>query len=144
MSALSTDIHKHFMTMNNDIKQLCDWLRVNKPDLNVNITDYMLFSKSNLPNHVTRHHYRKETKYFHRHIYHTCKQLSRSLFSLNRVKHFFQAWGGTHRTYIKKIMVLQRQAILVINKALYNDQTIHYCLEMRTLKLDELCELQIA
>ena len=42
------------MTMKNDIKELCDWFRVNKLALNVKQTDYMLFSKGNLPYHVTQ------------------------------------------------------------------------------------------
>ena len=101
--ASSTDINLLIVTINNDIKQLCDWLRVNKLALNVNTTDYIfsltIFSTSKRPYHVTQDlkigdttlerieskeflgMYLDSKLDFHRHINHICSQLSKSLFT---------------------------------------------------------------
>ena len=53
-------------------------------------------------------------------------------------------WGGTHQTNINQIKVLQTKTILAINEASYNDHTNNYFIDMSTLKLMALYEMQIS
>ena len=52
--------------------------------------------------------------------------------------------GETHSTYVKRIAVLQKKVIRIINWANFNDHTNKYFINMRILKMKELFEFQMS
>ena len=102
---------------------------------------------------------------WHSHINNVRSKISKSLYGLNCVKHILPRkhlltlyysmvhpfieygllmWGGTHKTYIHQIAVMQKKAIRAINKLSYNEHTNEYFLDMKILKVYELYHMQIA
>lgn len=102
---------------------------------------------------------------WHDHIQLTKTKLSSSMFILNQAKHYLSKkylltlyyslvypyitygltlWGGTHKAYTKKIFILQKKAIRVINKAKYNDHTHRLFKDLKVLKLPDLYSWQVS
>jgi hypothetical protein len=97
-----------------------------------------------------------------RHIDHVAAKLSRSLYLINRVKHFVSCnslrklyfslfhshllyciniLGCTSQTNINRLTLLQKKAIRIISKAGYNDHTTPLFLENKVLPFDKLIML---
>lgn len=102
---------------------------------------------------------------WHEHIQYIQNKLSSSLYILNKVKHILPQkylltlyysliypyltygltlWGGTHKTYTNKILVLQKKLVRAIHKAIYNDHTNSLFMNIGILKLPELYSWYIA
>ena len=103
---------------------------------------------------------------WHNHISQIHNKISRSLYMLNHVKHILPIrhlrslyyslvhphleyglvlWGSTHNSYVKKISTLQKKkTVRAINQIPYNNHTNDYFHKIKTLKLEDLFELQVA
>ena len=53
-------------------------------------------------------------------------------------------WGGTHSTYLKKLFILQKKAIRIINKTNYLHHTHSLFHDNANLKLADLYNLEVA
>lgn len=101
---------------------------------------------------------------WHEHIRIVRNKLISSLYGINKAKHFLPKrhlktlyhslvcpymeyglilWGNTHKTFLKKIFVIQKKAIRCISKAAYNEHTSHLFLNLKLLKLDDMYDLQV-
>lgn len=101
---------------------------------------------------------------WHEHIMNIRSKLNTALFILNRVKHLLtkkyltklyyslvhphlqygiSIWGGSHLTYINKLVTLQKKAIRIINKVPYNYHTNNLFLTNKIPKLPDLYKLEL-
>uniref|UniRef100_A0A8C6M9A3 Reverse transcriptase domain-containing protein n=1 Tax=Nothobranchius furzeri TaxID=105023 RepID=A0A8C6M9A3_NOTFU len=95
------------------------------------------------------------------HIKHVHNKTVRSISILNKVKHFLdrnilhmlycalvqpylnycaEVWGNTYKTTLSPIIILQKKAIRIINKAGYRDHTNNLFLKSRVLKFTDLVQ----
>jgi exonuclease III len=102
---------------------------------------------------------------WHEHINNVKCKISSSTYIMNRVKHVLDnkhmkmlyyslihpylvygvtLWGGTHSTYIKKLFILQKKSIRIVNKAGYLHHTHSLFHDNAILKLADLYKLEVA
>jgi hypothetical protein len=96
---------------------------------------------------------------WHNHILHVQKKLNSSLYALNRAKNLLNTknlkilyyalidshisygltlWGGSHQSYVNRVITQQKKAIRNINKLKYNEHTNEHFYTLGILKLKEL------
>ena len=102
---------------------------------------------------------------WHDHIMNVKGKINSSIYIINRVKHLLSIkhlttlyyslvhphlqygitlWGGSHSSYVNKLITLQKKAIRLVNKVNYNDHTNPLFISSRILKLPDLYTLEIA
>ncbi len=102
---------------------------------------------------------------WHEHINNVKGKINSSIYIINRVKNILSKeylkmlyyslihpylvygvtlWGGTHLTYLKKLFILQKKAIRIINKTNYLHHTHSLFHDNAILKLADLYNLEVA
>ena len=177
----SSNLKLLYDNMNQDLQRLVDWFRANKLSLNTSKTNYLtILSKRQIDDIYqlsmdTEIIEKKDCCKFlgicidnqlkwTQHILQTRSKISKSLYALNRCKHFvplkcmktmydslihshltygITLWGATFKTHLNCLQVLQKKAIRSIYNANYNAHTLPLFTESKVLRLDELYEYEL-
>lgn len=180
------DIEHLVIKVNQELKQLYNWLCANKLCLNVKKTHFCVFSPVNsnyevnnsikinneVINQVGKYKNDESVKFlglyidkhltWKEHINIISSKISRAIFAINRVKYFLpykslkslyyvlihshitygiQAWGNGNT---KKIEILQKRALRIINKKGYRSHTDPLFKSDKILKVSDVYKLQVS
>jgi hypothetical protein len=102
---------------------------------------------------------------WHEHLKYTKSKLNSSIYAMNKVRHLLTRnhlltlynslvypyldygitlWGSTHKSYLNKIIIMQKNAIRIVAKAKYNAHTDPLFIELKLLKLEDLQKLKLS
>ncbi len=102
---------------------------------------------------------------WHEHILHVQKKVRNQLFIINQVKNYLpeenlrtlyfsliqpyltygiSIWGGSHSTYLNKLVKSQKRAIRIIKHLGYRDHTEEHFKNLKILRLDDLYKLNMS
>ena len=178
----STNLKSLYDSMSQNLTILTDWFRGNKLSLNVSKTNYMIFSTSNLDidqltikmdnQTINRTNCTKFLGLFiddkmkwETHINNMKSRISRSLYAINKIKHFTPSkilktlyysmvypyltygitlWGNTCKQYTNKLKVMQKKVMRAISGDGYNAHTNHTFFKYKMLKLDDIYKLNVS
>jgi hypothetical protein len=164
-----------FNTVNSDLNSLVNWFCANKLSLNIDKTNYVLFSRKSINTRLnitignTNIERKKHVKFlgmtvdekleWKEHIRICQAKLSSSLYAMNASKRYLTSkhlqtlynsliypylsygvllWGSTYKTYINKLIVMQKKAVRTIVRAPYNAHTNLIFQELSILKFQDI------
>ena len=119
------DLYMMEKTLNDEMKKVDTWLKVNKLSLNISKTHFMLFKSNKTA------HYQSTLK----NLYYT--------FIYPYITYCIHAWGNACKCYLKKIVTLQKKIVRIIAHAKYNSPTKHLYQDLKFLPFEHLHNLSI-
>ena len=174
----SSDIDLLYSKVNTDLNGLVEWFRANYLSLNTSKTHYLFLTPNktdplqNINGDIIQR--TKSCKFlgitiddqlkWGDHIANVHSKLSKSLYILNRCKHYVPLlhmrtlynsifhshlsygivlWGSTYKTYLSRLRVVQKKAIRCINNVNYNAHTSPLFKENNILPLDGTYQQEI-